>query len=79
VSSSYLEGDSNALAAWGYNRDNKEGKKQVVIGLLTDSHGEPVSIQVYRGNTNDLKTFGHQVHKIKSWFFRRRCPKPKSP
>jgi hypothetical protein len=65
VTSSYLEGDYNALAAWGYNRDHKENKKQVVVGLLTDSQGEPVSIQVYRGNTSDLKTFGQQVHKIK--------------
>jgi len=65
VTSSYLEGDSNALAAWGYNRDHKEGKKQVVVGLLTDSQGEPISTQVYRGNTSDLKTFGQQVHKIK--------------
>ena len=65
VTSSYLEGDYNALAAWGYNRDGKKGKKQVVVGLLTDSVGEPVSIQVYRGNTNDLKTFGDQVDKIK--------------
>jgi hypothetical protein len=65
VTSSYLEGDYNALAAWGYNRDDKEGKKQVVVGLLTDSLGEPVSIQVYRGNTSDLKTFGPQIHKIK--------------
>ena len=65
VTSSYVEGDYNALAAWGYNRDHKEGKKQVVVGLLTDSQGEPVSIQVYRGNTSDLKTFGQQVHKIK--------------
>jgi transposase len=65
VTSSYLEGDYNALAAWGYNRDHKAGKKQLVIGLLTDSQGEPVSIQVYRGNTSDLKTFGQQVHKIK--------------
>jgi transposase len=65
VTSSYMEGDYNALAAWGYNRDRKAGKKQVVIGLLTDSQGEPVSIQVYRGNTSDLKTFGQQVHKIK--------------
>jgi transposase len=65
VTSSYLEGDYNALAAWGYNRDHKEGKKQVVVGLLTDSQGEPLSIQVYRGNTSDLKTFGQQVHKIK--------------
>jgi len=65
VTSSYLEGDYNALAAWGYNRDHKGGKKQLVVGLLTDSQGEPVSIQVYRGNTSDLKTFGQQVHKIK--------------
>ena len=65
VTSSYFEGECNALSAWGYNRDRKEGKKQVVVGLLTDSQGEPVSIQVYRGNTNDLKTFGDQVHKIK--------------
>jgi len=65
VTSSYLEGDYNALAAWGYNRDHKEGKKQVVVGLLTDSQGEPVSTQVYRGNTSDLKTFGQQIHKVK--------------
>jgi len=65
VTSSYLEGDYNALAAWGYNRDRKEGKKQVVVGLLTDSQGEPVSIQVYRGNTSDVKTFAQQVHKVK--------------
>ena len=64
VTSSYLEGDYNALAAWGHNRDRKEGKKQVVIGLLTDSRGEPLSIQVYQGNTNDLKTFGQQVQKV---------------
>jgi transposase len=65
VTSSYLEGHCNALAAWGYNRDHKQGKKQVVVGLLTDSQGEPISTQVYRGNTSDLKTFGQQIHKIK--------------
>jgi hypothetical protein len=65
VTSSYLEGQYNALAAWGYNRDGKKDKKQVVVGLLTDSGGEPVSVQVYRGNTSDLKTFGQQVHKLK--------------
>jgi hypothetical protein len=64
VTSSYLEGQYNALAAWGYSRDGKKQKKQVVVGLLTDSGGEPVSVQVYRGNTNDLKTFGQQVHKL---------------
>lgn len=65
VTSSYLEGNYNALAAWGYCRDRKTGKKQVVVGLLTDSQGEPISVQVYRGNTSDPKTFGQQVHKLK--------------
>ena len=65
VTSSYLEGDYNALAAWGYDRDGKKDKKQVVVGLLTDSQGEPVSIQVYRGNTTDPKTFGQQIQMVK--------------
>ena len=65
VTSSYLEGEYNALAAWGYNRDGKKKKKQLVIGLLTDSQGEPVSTQVYRGNTSDVKTFGDQILKLK--------------
>ena len=34
VTSSYLEGEQNELADWGYNRDKKKGKKQIVIGLL---------------------------------------------
>src|SRR6516162_5935710 len=37
VTSSYLEGTHNALAAFGYNRDGKKGKCQIVIGLLCDS------------------------------------------
>jgi hypothetical protein len=65
VTSSYLEGTYNALAAWGYNRGGKKGKMQLVVGLLTDSQGEPISTLVYRGNTSDLKTFGAQVAKVK--------------
>lgn len=65
VTSNYLEGEHNALAAWGYNRDRKAGKQQLVLGLLTDSQGEPISVQVYPGNTSDLHTFGDQVQKVK--------------
>ena len=36
VTSSYFEGCQNELAEWGYNRDRKSGKKQVVVGLLCD-------------------------------------------
>jgi transposase len=64
VTSSYLEGDHNALAAWGYNRDGKPGKKQIVIGLLCDAQGRPLSIEVFVGNTGDPKTFGSQIRKV---------------
>lgn len=68
VTSSYLEGVQNELADFGYNRDRKQGKKQLVVGLLTDREGDPCSIQVYRGNTSDVNTFGDQVNKIeKDW------------
>ena len=68
VTSSYLEGTENELAAWGYNRDGKKGKLQIVIGLLTDSGGRPVSIEVFPGNTSDLSTFGDQVRKVQERF-----------
>jgi len=68
VTSSYLEGEHNALADWGYNRDKKRGKKQIVIGLLCDELGEPVSTEVFTGNTGDLETFASQVRKARDRF-----------
>jgi len=68
VTSSYLEGDHNELADWGYNRDKKKGKKQIVIGLLCDPEGRPVSTQVFEGNTADLSTLESQVKKAADRF-----------
>jgi len=64
VTSSYLEGVCNALAAFGYNRDGKSGKRQIVYGLLCDPAGRPVSIEAFAGNTTDPKTFGSQIRKV---------------
>lgn len=68
VTSSYFEGKLNEYAAYGYNRDKKEGKKQIVIGLLTDHEGDPIFVQVFRGNTKDNLTVVEQVHKIYEQF-----------
>jgi hypothetical protein len=68
VTSSYLEGTQNALAAFGYNRDGKKGKRQIVIGLLCDADGHPVSIEVFPGNTQDPHTFASQLEKAKRRF-----------
>ena len=68
MTSSYFEGQQNALAEFGYNRDKIKGKKQVVMGLLTDSDGEPMSVSLFPGNTNDLGTFATQVNSLKHIF-----------
>jgi len=68
VTSSYLEGDHNALGAYGYGRDGKKNKKQIVIGLLCDAQGEPVSVEVFRGNTQDTQTFAAQINKASERF-----------
>ena len=68
VTSSYLEGTHNELAAFGYNRDGKKGKRQIVIGLLCDEDGHPVSIAVFPGNTHDPHTFAAQLAKVKTRF-----------
>ena len=68
VTSSYLEGMKNEYADFGYNRDRKKGKMQIVIGLLTDEDGWPISIEVFQGNTNDVKTFTSQIRKLADEF-----------
>jgi hypothetical protein len=68
VTSTYLEGEHNAFAAFGYNRDRKTGKRQIVIGLLADADGRPLSIEVFPGNTSDVKTFSSQLNKAASRF-----------
>lgn len=68
VTSSYFEGTCNELSAFGYNRDGKKGKRQIVIGLLCDEWGQPVSIEIFKGNTNDTKTFYSQIKKVSKRF-----------
>ena len=68
VTSSYLEGDHNELAEYGYNRDGKKSKKQIVIGLMTDEQGWPIAVEVFTGNTQDPNTVKHQIDKLAQRF-----------
>ena len=68
VTSSYFEGMLNEMAEYGYNRDGKRGKLQIVIGLLTGPDGEPLAIEVFRGNRTDPTTVESQVRKLADRF-----------
>jgi hypothetical protein len=68
VTSSYFEGEQNELADYGYNRDGKKGKRQIVIGLLSGADGEPLAVRVFEGNTADPSTVATQIELLKQQF-----------
>ena len=53
VSSSYYTGTHCPLATFGFNRDGKNGYPQIVYGLLCNSDGCPIAVEVFEGNTSD--------------------------
>jgi transposase len=68
VSSSWLEGRCCELARFGYSRDGKKGKLQIVYGLLCAADGCPVAVEVFEGNTADPTTLSTQIDKLKERF-----------
>ena len=68
LSSSYFEGATCPLAAFGHNRDGKKGKRQVNYGLLANSQGVPVAVSVFKGNIADPTTLLGQARRIQKMF-----------
>jgi transposase len=68
VTSSYFEGRSCPLGAFGHSRDDKKGKLQVVFGLLCNREGCPVAVEVFEGNTGDPTTLKPQIDKVRERF-----------
>ena len=58
ITNIYLEGEYNnsELANFGFSKDEKKGKKQIAIGLLTDKDGCPVAVEVFEGNISEQST-----------------------
>ncbi len=68
LSSTYLEGKTCPLAAFGNNRDGKKGKRQFTYGLMTDAEGCPISVDVFAGNMADPKTVQPQIDRLQKKF-----------
>jgi transposase len=70
LSSTYFEGSCCPLAQYGYSRDKKKGKLQIVFGLLCEREGCPIAVEVFEGNgnTNDTSTLSQQIDKVRSRF-----------
>ena len=67
ITSVYFEGEYKAsdLVKFGYNRDRKRGREQIVVGLICNGQGCPIGVEVYAGNTKDETTVIAKIHEIK--------------
>jgi Transposase DDE domain len=68
LTSSYLEGQHCELGRFGYSRDGKRDKLQIVFGLLCAADGCPVAVEVFEGSAGDPSTLAAQVTKLKERF-----------
>jgi hypothetical protein len=68
LSSSWVEGSHCALAARGYSRDGKGARAQIEYGLMTDTAGRPIAVEVFAGNTADPTAFISAVEAVRGRF-----------
>jgi transposase len=68
VTSTYFEGTTCPLAQYGYSRDKKKGKLQIIFGLLCNAVGCPIAVEVFEGNINDAKTLSPLLEKVRHRF-----------
>lgn len=63
LTSTYFEGEAlaNPKAKRGYSRDKRPDCKQVVVGLVVNRDGFPLTHEIFEGNRQDRKTVGEML------------------
>lgn len=54
------------LRMFGFSKDHKNNEVQVVMGLLLDNNGIPITYELFPGNTMDQNTLTRAVEKLKA-------------
>jgi transposase len=73
LTSCYFEGEGPQLARWGYSRDKRPDRKQIVLALVVSREGLPIYHEVLPGNTADVTTLVPTLEVLKSRFRIGRC------
>ena len=68
ITSSYFEGHKCIIAQYGYSRDKRKDRKQIVIGLVTTSDGFPIKCNIYPGNRVDKTTVQEVLYELKTQY-----------
>jgi transposase len=64
----FLEGTTCELGAYCHGKEGRNDKLQIMVGLICNREGIPVSVQVFKGSDSECLTLGGQVAKVKERF-----------
>lgn len=57
LTSTYFEGGGpDQLSRYGYSRDHRGDRRQIILAVATDAEGVPLHVEVLKGNRADNKT-----------------------
>lgn len=56
------------LRMFGFSKDNKNNEVQVVMGLLLDNNGIPITYELFPGNTMDQSTLTKSISRLKKLY-----------
>jgi len=70
TTSTYFEGEGggDGIGKYGFSKDHRGDRKQVVISLVVDERRIPITHRVWEGNTVDKKAFSETVKELKHRF-----------
>ncbi len=69
LTSLYFEGKGpQGLGAYGYSRDHREDRPQILLAVATDQEGVPIHLEVLRGNRADTTTLHGLLGSLKRRF-----------
>lgn len=73
LTSSYFEGAECEISEFGYSRDRRPDKKQILLGLVTTKEGLPIAHEVFSGSIADKSTVEGIIKDLKRRFQIRKC------
>ena len=74
LTSSYIEGQAakNPMMHYGYSRDHRSDAKQVVIALMVNPEGFPLSYETFNGHRTDVTTLEAVMRMVERKYGRAR-------
>lgn len=68
TTSTYFEGRASLLRRYGFSKDHRPDRVQIVVGVVMSRDGWPLACEVFPGNQADVKTVASLIRSVKERF-----------